>query len=53
MYLIGTIVGFTVTGLAMIFAVTTIARDEYNRHGTFADDVKKAEDKLMRNYKLT
>ena len=53
MYLIGTIVGFTVTGLAMIFAVTTIARDEYNRHGTFANDVVEAENKLMSRYKLT
>ena len=50
MYLIGAIIGFTVTGLAMIFAVTTVVRDEINRHKQFAIDVDEAEKKLMSRY---
>ena len=50
MYLIGAIIGFTVTGLAMIFAVTTVVRDEINRHAQFAIDVSEAEQKLMTRY---
>ena len=46
-YQIGVILGFIVTGCAMIFAVSVIIADEFGRHKDFAAQILKDEDILL------
>ena len=53
MYLYGMIIGFIVTGIAMIFAVTTILLDEVNRHKRFEADVQNSINTMKSTYECT
>lgn len=52
-YLWGTIIGFIVTGIAMIFAVTVIIYDEIKRHEKFTKDVIDSERVLRSKWQCT
>ena len=45
-YLYGVIIGFIVTGAAMIFATCRLIKDEMDRHVDFAQKVIDAKSKL-------